>query len=544
MTQYLRKKKEIMNNRLFLYSALIFVFILLVDAWDQDYSEPESYQTESKNTDIPETKQKNKATAEVPSKEQTILAKNLLTVTTDTLKVKINTEDGSVVYSELLKYPVNLGDKTKNIKIFDVFDDYYVAKSGVQGKKIKMPTNFISQKPNYDLGQDENLNVEIITRNNDDITFVKNYLFSKNSHLIKIRQTIQNNTNKPLLLRQYNTLERKRAESENIMLYTYTGAAYYDDEDKFNKIEFDSIDEEDFLKRTNNGWISMIQHYFFSAWIPANNNSEEQTTYTRKSRVDNEDTYIIGSVGDYFELKPKKSHTFETNLFVGPKNQAEISEIATGLELTVDYGSLTFLAAPLFWILELLYYIFGNWGWAIIALTFIIKLLFYKLSETSYKSMAKMKKLNPRMQILKERYADDRKKFSEALMQMYKDEKVNPLGGCLPILIQIPVFIALYWVLIESVEMRQAPFIAWIKDLSSADPLFILPVAMGISMYIQQKLNPAPTDAMQQKIFMVLPFLFTFLFATFPSGLVLYWLTNNILSIVQQYVINKKIVNS
>ena len=229
-------------------------------------------------------------------------------------------------------------------------------------------------------------------------------------------------------------------------------------------------------------------------------------------------------------------------MFVGPKLQSEISDLAEGLDLTVDYGVLTFLSAPLFWILEIIHAFFDNWGISIIVLTILIKAIFFKLSETSYRSMAQMKKLNPRMQALKERYAEDKKKFSEALMRMYKEEKVNPLGGCLPILIQIPVFIALYWVLVESVEMRHAPFVGWIQDLASADPYFILPIAMGVSMYIQQKLNPAPTDATQQKIFLFLPFIFTALFATFPSGLVLYWLTNNILSIAQQYIINKRIV--
>ena len=237
---------------------------------------------------------------------------------------------------------------------------------------------------------------------------------------------------------------------------------------------------------------------------------------------------------------PGESFNFKSRLYVGPKDQEEITNLADGLDLTVDYGVLTFLAAPLFWELNKIYLIFGNWGWSIIVLTVLIKLLFFKLSETSYKSMAKMKKLTPRMNALKERFGDDRQKFSEALMKVYKEEKVNPLGGCLPILIQIPVFIALYWVLIESVEMRHAPFIWWIVDLSSSDPLYILPILMGISMYAQQKLNPAPTDEMQKKIFLALPFIFTFLFATFPSGLVLYWFTNNILSIAQQYVINKR----
>tara|TARA_Y100000590_G_scaffold109050_1_gene124333 strand:- start:147445 stop:149109 length:1665 start_codon:yes stop_codon:yes gene_type:complete len=540
-----KQKERKMNNRLFLYSAFIFVLILLVDAWDQDYSAPKVLETEIAEQTIPETKdhEVNKR-ASASQEAKTINEKNLIDIKTDTLKIKINLEDGSVVYTELLKYPISLKDATKKIILFDVFDDYYIAKVGLQSKETVMPKIYSSKKINYTLGDNDNLKVELVANTDKGFTFIKNYTFSKNSHLIEINQTVVNNSNKSASLRQFNTLERKKTESENIMLYTYTGAAYYDEEDKFNKIEFDEIESENFVKRTKNGWISMIEHYFFSAWVPYNSANDIRTTYTRKAQVGNENTYLIGSVSDYIKINPNTSHNFKTRLFVGPKNQEEISGITPGLELTVDYGTLTFLAAPLFWILEILYFVFGNWGWAIIALTFVIKLLFYKLSETSYKSMAKMKKLNPRMQMLKERYGDDRKKFSEALMQMYKEEKVNPLGGCLPILIQIPVFIALYWVLIESVEMRQAPFIAWIKDLSSADPLYILPIAMGISMYIQQKLNPAPTDEMQQKIFMVLPFLFTFLFATFPSGLVLYWLTNNILSIAQQYVINKRIVNS
>ena len=284
----------------------------------------------------------------------------------------------------------------------------------------------------------------------------------------------------------------------------------------------------------------MIEHYFFTAWLPTNNSNETQTIYTRLINNGQTNNYLIGSVGNYKTVQPGSEATFTSRLFVGPKNQSEISDLAPGLDLTVDYGVLTFLAAPLFWVLDKIFYLLGNWGWSIIALTFLIKLIFFRLSETSYKSMAKMKKLTPRMTALKERYGEDRKKFSEALMKIYKEEKVNPLGGCLPILIQIPVFIALYWVIIESVEMRHAPFAGWILDLSSADPLYILPILMGISMYIQQKLNPPPTDAMQQKIFMALPFVFTFLFATFPSGLVLYWLTNNVLSIAQQYVINKR----
>jgi YidC/Oxa1 family membrane protein insertase len=320
------------------------------------------------------------------------------------------------------------------------------------------------------------------------------------------------------------------------MLPTYTGSAYYDEENKFSKLSFEDIIDNSQTVKTQSSWISMIEHYFFSAWLPTSSN--KKTIYTSY----NQDIYTIGSSTDYSQVTPSQSLTYTSLMFVGPKLQSEISSLTEGLDLTVDYGILTFLSAPLFWILESINLLFNNWGFSIIMLTILIKAVFFKLSETSYRSMAQMKKLNPRMQALKERYSEDKKKFSEALMRMYKEEKVNPLGGCLPILIQIPVFIALYWVLVESIEIRHAPFIGWISDLSSADPFFILPIAMGVSMYVQQKLNPAPTDPTQQKIFLFLPFIFTALFATFPSGLVLYWLTNNILSIAQQYVINKRIV--
>jgi YidC/Oxa1 family membrane protein insertase len=320
------------------------------------------------------------------------------------------------------------------------------------------------------------------------------------------------------------------------MLPTFTGGAYYDETNKFSKLSFEDIAENTETMQAKNSWISMIEHYFFSAWLPTAN--LDKTIYTDYQNS----IYTIGSSTGYITLNPGKSISYDSLMFVGPKLQSEISDLTEGLDLTVDYGVLTFLSAPLFWILESINKIFGNWGFSIIALTLLIKAVFFKLSETSYRSMAEMKKLTPRMQALKERYSEDKKKFSEALMRMYKEEKVNPLGGCLPILIQIPVFIALYWVLVESIEIRHAPFIGWIQDLSSADPLFILPIAMGVSMYVQQKLNPAPADPMQQKIFLFLPFIFTALFATFPSGLVLYWLTNNILSIAQQYVINKRIV--
>jgi YidC/Oxa1 family membrane protein insertase len=280
----------------------------------------------------------------------------------------------------------------------------------------------------------------------------------------------------------------------------------------------------------------MIQHYFMAAWIPPQGG--EETFYTN---VLDGPRYIIGKYSPSVSIAPGATHAFENRLFVGPKLQDTLAKIAPGLELTVDYGWLTVLAQPIHWLLAKIHGVIGNWGWSIIVLTILIKLAFYKLSETSYKSMANMRQITPRLQALKDRYGDDKERLNQAMMELYKTEKINPLGGCLPILVQIPVFIALYWVLLESVELRQAPWILWIDNLSAPDPYFVLPLIMGVSMYVQQKLNPAPPDPMQAKIMMSLPFVFTVFFAFFPSGLVLYWVANNLLSIAQQWNITRSI---
>ncbi len=529
-----------MNNRLFLYSGLFLVLILLYDSWQNRFD-----QNVVTQESMPETIQESEQVKSEPSTQSNIelpekIDGNIdsILVVTDTLELKISLADGSVISSKLLKYPENFGSNDLKVQLLDDSDRSYVAKVGLQSKSAIQPKVYRSLQKEYFLEDKNYMTVEINGETNEGIKITKKYLFEKDSHLINISQVVENSTSTESSWRQYYSLERGDEQSSNAMLYTYTGAAFYDNDEKFSKISFSDIEDNDFLRTTSDSWISMIEHYFFTAWLPSKN--EKQTIYTRFSETGSYKSYLIGSVGNYKNLPVGSKKVFESRLYVGPKNQSEIKDLATGLDLTVDYGMLTFLAAPLFWVLDKIHYLFGNWGWSIIALTFIIKLLFFRLSETSYKSMAKMKKLTPRMTALKERYGEDKKKFSEALMKIYKEEKVNPLGGCLPILIQIPVFIALYWVIIESVEMRHAPFAGWILDLSSADPFYILPILMGISMYIQQKLNPPPTDAMQQKIFLALPFIFTFLFATFPSGLVLYWLTNNVLSIAQQYVINKR----
>ena len=516
-------------NRLFLYSGFLFILILIFDAYDRDYNQP-PVSAVSKQIDQTDTSSKQPP---VESTEDSVSAKIgsrspiIETLENKKLLIEFDKLTGELLFAKLKEYPLEL-QSDERVTILDHLTSKYTAASNIQ---IKNKSNLYT----YSLNS-KTSNTAILKAMSDGVSLSKEIKLIDGAHQISVVNTVTNTSAKAIYIRNYEVISRDGNSSASLMLPTYTGSAFYDSEEKFTKISFDEMTEDDFTFKTNDGWISMIEHYFFSAWLPTGD--FKKTIYTS---VD-QSLYTIGSTTDYVLLNPGEKYSYKSLMFVGPKLQSEISELAPGLDLTVDYGMLTFLSAPLFWILDVINGLLGNWGFSIIVLTILIKALFFKLSETSYRSMAQMKKLNPRMQALKERYSEDKKKFSEALMRMYKEEKVNPLGGCLPILIQIPVFIALYWVLVESVEMRHAPFVAWINDLASADPYFILPIAMGISMFIQQKLNPAPTDATQQKIFLFLPFIFTALFATFPAGLVLYWLTNNILSIAQQYVINKRIV--
>ena len=519
-------------NRLFLYSGFLFILILIFDAYDRDYNQTvtEIPQSETAGSINKSAKQPPKGAIDSKITQSAVkpIQKDIRSLENKKLLINFDAKSGELLFSKLKNYPIKLG-AVDNVIILDYDKKRYTAASNIQIKDEQSTPIFTVVEKSED-------SVNLSSTNLTDIILTKKIALVEDSHQLHVTNNISNNSNQNIYVRNYEIISRDNNSTASLMLPTYTGSAYYDSENKFSKISFDDMLENEQAIRVKDSWISMIEHYFFSAWLPTS--AQTKTVYTNHENG----VFTIGSTSQYDIVEPGQNYEFKSVMFVGPKLQSEISDLAEGLDLTVDYGVLTFLSAPLFWILEIIHMMFDNWGISIIVLTILIKAIFFKLSETSYRSMAQMKKLNPRMQALKERYAEDKKKFSEALMRMYKEEKVNPLGGCLPILIQIPVFIALYWVLVESVEMRHAPFVGWIQDLASADPYFILPIAMGISMYIQQKLNPAPTDATQQKIFLFLPFIFTALFATFPSGLVLYWLTNNILSIAQQYVINKRIV--
>jgi len=419
----------------------------------------------------------------------------------------------------------------------------FVAQSGLIGSDPNsMPTHealFESETTNYRLQpEDSNLKVELTWTDPSGTQVRKRFSFERGSYLITTTQEILNGTEAPLVARDYNQLQRTALNDPNAtrFVYTYTGGVYYSPEDKYKKVTFEQMGQQKLDRAVTDGWIAMIQHYFMAAWIPPQGG--EETFYTN---VLDGPRYIIGKYSPSVSIAPGATHAFENRLFVGPKLQDTLAKIAPGLELTVDYGWLTVLAQPIHWLLAKIHGVIGNWGWSIIVLTILIKLAFYKLSETSYKSMANMRQITPRLQALKDRYGDDKERLNQAMMELYKTEKINPLGGCLPILVQIPVFIALYWVLLESVELRQAPWILWIDNLSAPDPYFVLPLIMGVSMYVQQKLNPAPPDPMQAKIMMSLPFVFTVFFAFFPSGLVLYWVANNLLSIAQQWNITRSI---
>jgi len=468
--------------------------------------------------------------------------KQLIKVSTDVLDILIDTQGGNLVQSDLLNYPVEHGSENL-IRLQNTSPaNFFAAQSGLISSQAA-PNHyavFTTDKLDYQLGDQEEISVPL-TWEQDGISVTKTYVFTKGQYLIDVIYTVDNKTDSQWSGNQYRQLQRSYYEDENGgFIYTYAGGVIYDQTDKYQKISLDDIEETDLEKNNDHAWAAMIQHYFVSAWVPAA--SEKNNYYSKYIDKENK-RYILGLTSPKQLIQPGTQGVFATKLYIGPKVQSELEKIAEGLERTVDYGKLTIFSQPLFWTLDKIHGFVGNWGVAIIVLTMLIKLIFYPLSEASYRSMAKMRKATPKMQKIRERYADDRQRQSQALMELYKTEKINPLGGCLPMLIQMPIFIALYWALLESVEIRQAPFYLWIQDLSSNDPYFVLPLIMGATMFIQQKLNPPPPDPMQAKVFMMMPIIFTFFFMMFPAGLVLYWVTNNTLSIIQQYIITKRIEN-
>ncbi|MGI9286822.1 MAG: membrane protein insertase YidC [Pseudomonadales bacterium] len=481
---------------------------------------------------------------------EAVSSEGLISVKTDSLNLRIDPKGGDIVYAALPKHLAKLnGSQTPFVLLENSAARSYIAQSGLIGPNGtdsggKRPV-FTASQTNYRLADEQNeLTVELKLIADGDINIVKRYHFTRNSYVVDVSYVINNNSEQEWQASMFAQIKRDSsadpgAESGGMGMMPFLGGATTTVDEPYIKFDFEEMAEKPYKADVQGGWIAMVQHYFISAWIP---NAEQQHRYA--TTVTGSGFNIIRYTGPRVKIAPGAQQTINTQFYAGPKDQYTLRDISEGLDLTVDYGWLWWIAQPLFWLLTKLHGIFGNWGWSIIALTFIIKLAFFRLSATSYKSMANMRRLQPKMLELRERFGDDRQKMSQATMELYKKEKINPLGGCLPILVQMPVFIALYWTLMESVELRHAPFMLWIKDLSAMDPYFVLPLIMGASMWFQQKLNPAPPDPMQAKIMQWMPIVFTFLFLWFPSGLVLYWVTNNILSIAQQWLITRQIENA
>lgn len=536
--------------RLILFVILAFLLLQIWQAWQQD-GQPEIIE-QVQHSDLPTPTE----VANLPAAETIPEPVNhgapaaplnqpstLITVETDTLIVAIDSRGAVPRKAWLKRYPVYQDNPEELTVIFDDSQSrHYYVQSGAVANPQNIPapnhtTLFTIEPGDYSLKLGESqLQLIATARLDNGIEVTRELTFHRDSYQIGITTTLTNNADQTWRGRFYNQLVRAPGSGADRSFFTpasYEGAAYYTAAEKYNKVSYDDINEQILSLSTNDGWVAMLEHYFVAALVPTN----PERFYTKA--LDNE-RYAVGSLSDTLSVAPGGQLADAVTLYLGPKEQYRLKDISPGLELTTDFGMLTFLAQPVFWVLKWLHGLFGNWGWAIIGVTVLLKALFFPLSAVGYKSMARMKGVQPKMVALREAYADDKTLLNQKMMELYRTEKINPLGGCLPILIQIPVFIALYWVLLESVELRQAGFIFWLTDLSQSDPYYVLPVIMGASMLIQQRLNPAQLDPIQQKVMMAMPIVFTFFFLTFPAGLVLYWVVNNILSILQQWQITRR----
>jgi len=538
------------NIRLILIMALAFISLLLWEAWQEDYVIPQQRAVQSQSqvsevpaaADTPTVPVQDLAISPEPA-ESTLASASPVRVRTDSLDLLIDRRGGTVIEARLVRYPVAVDQPDNKIRLMSQDPaDYFIAQSGLlSADKERAPTHealFASAADEYRLGEnDDSLVVDFLWTSPDGVRVTKRYTFRRGVHSFDLQHIVDNGSSSAWTGREYRQIKRgEPVDSGNMFMYTFTGGTAYSPQEKYRKFSFDELAEGKPNEDVTDGWVAMIQHYFLAAFIPPR--GESAHFYGKRA---SDGRYLLGSYTPGKVVESGQQGVFQGTGFIGPKLTAELRPLAEGLDLTVDYGWLVVLAKPIHWILEQINAYVGNWGWTIIIFTVLIKLAFYKLSETSYRSMANMRKLGPRIQALKDRYGDDKQRMQQAMMDIYKKEKINPLGGCLPMLVQIPFFIALYWVLLENVEMRQAPWILWIQDLSIKDPYFVLPVIMAASMFVQQKLNPAPPDPMQAKILLYLPLVFGIMFAFFPAGLVLYWVVNNILSIAQQWVITRRI---
>lgn len=547
-------------KRYIVWGALAAVAYLMLLQWDKDYGTQTHLEKNEKNIeqisevknkeniiektdDLPVVEEKNKP---IGSEEKIKENKNIV-ISNDVMEIRVNLDGGDITNVTLLKHAIDIENPDKPITLLeDNTSRTYVAQSGLMGKngpdssKNGRPI-YQSENDNYQIEKNE-ISVPLFFTDENGNEVKKIFTLEKESYLVKIEYQIQNNQDEEWEGNLFAQIKRDNTEDPfanktTFGLNPFLGIAYWSEESKYNKISLSDIKEEPVKTTHKAGWLAFVQHYFLSAWIAP---VETENTYT--SRINSKNENIFGFVTEKISIAPHSTGNVQYHFYAGPKDQNQLREISSGLELTVDYGWLWMVAQTIFWFLIRIQEYVVNWGWSIVLLTCFIKALFFPLNQYAFKSMANMRKLQPKMQRLKELYGDDRQKLSQATMEMYRKEKINPLGSCLPMLIQMPVFIALYWVLSESVELRHAEFIFWIKDLSIKDPYFVLPGLMAISMFIQQKLSPMVfQDPTQEKIMKMMPFMFAVFFLFFPAGLVLYWLVNNILTILQQWFINKQL---
>ncbi len=545
------------NQRLIIWSLFGFMCFLTYQAWVLDATRDEIY------TEQPTQSQKNivennigqnpivveqapslrDTFSEIDRKENITKSDNLIVVKTDVLELLINPQGGTIQGAKLLKYPKTKEQPDLLVEMLGPSGpELGLVQTGLRSVNGEREANhlvtYMTEALNYDLTYDGELIIPLYWNDGNGVLVEKKFRLTSGSYNVQIEHRLQNNSSQEWqgasysqIIKRVNTKNRSMFDVES---FSFDGPIIYDG-NKSEKIDISDLYEDGPLKyNSDKGWIGAIQHHFVSAVVPPIGEQQRYQISTDNARV------ISSTIGSIQNVNVGESKTFATNAFIGPKLQSQMDKITPSLKLTVDYGFLTVLSDPLFWLLSFVYSFVNNWGLAIILVTVIIKLLFYKLTEKSGHSMAKMRAIAPRLKAIQERYKDNRAELGKATMELYKREKVNPAAGCVPMLIQMPFFLAFYWVLLESVEMRQAPFVLWLTDLSSRDPYFILPLIMAVAMLFQTKLNPAPADPMQAKVMQIMPIMFSVMFAFFPSGLVLYWVTNTVLSILQQWLINKK----
>ncbi|QIM62283.1 membrane protein insertase YidC [Pasteurellaceae bacterium Orientalotternb1] len=532
------------SNRSLLIMGLLLVSFLIFTQWQQDY-DPEiqaqkqaamaQQQAAQQSSDVPASSNSNSAINQQATQGKTIVLES------DVLRLTVDTLGGDVIDSDLLKFNSELNSNTPFALLQNNDKVLYVAQSGLVGKN-GIDTNagraqYQATADKFVLAEgEETLNVPLVLEK-EGVTYTKTFTLKRGSYDIAVNYTIKNETGETLEVQPYGQIKHSLVEnSGNFAMPTYTGGAYSSSEVNYKKYSFDDMAKANLSIDTKAGWAAILQHYFVSAWIP--NQDAENNLYTRTSNG----VGTIGYRGPVTQVAPNSEATIKSNLWTGPKDQKAMEQAANHFELTVDYGWAWFIAKPLFWLLTNIQKLVVNWGVAIICVTIVVKTILYPLTKAQYTSMAKMRMLQPRLQEMRERFGDDRQRMSQEMMKLYKEEKVNPMGGCLPILLQMPIFIALYWTFMEAVELRHAPFFGWIQDLSAQDPYYILPLLMGGSMFLLQKMSPTPVaDPMQQKVMTFMPVLFTVFFLWFPSGLVLYWLTSNLITIVQQWLIYRNL---